>query len=214
MNTTVMGVNLRAFAKSPSTVVKLDGNLRSICVGTFYEDEELFQVVDALHPQVIAIGTPLTLPAGLCCLEPTCECDFECQEAKGRQFELELSQMGVSCFFTSKRTVVRDLIYRGLDLYHRLSDMGAQVIEVYPHATKKILFGDKVSREHVTGALYFMNKELSRLIPGLNHDSSDLDRNTWHAVLNAYTGFLHLNNATDTLGNPTEGVLVIPKLPR
>ena len=40
----------------------------------------------------------------------------------------------------------------------------------------------------------------------------DLDRNACDAIINAYTGRLHFNSDTDALGDPDEGLLVLPKL--
>ena len=156
----------------------------------------------------------MTLPAGLCCLEESCECDFYQPQAKGRQFELELSKMGVGCFFTNKRTIIRGLIYRGLELKRRLTKMGFEVIEVYPYATRLILFGDQVPRRVASGSLSFHKEKLPELIPGLAPCVDMLDRPSCDAAFNAYTGYLYSKNSTDSLGDPSEGTLIVPKLPR
>ena len=179
----------------------------------FAEDDELAQIVEKHQPELISIGAPLCLPLGLCCLETSHSCDFAVPQRKGRLLELELSRMGISCFFTNKGSIIRNLIYRGIALSQRLRGLGFEVIEAYPHATKVVLFGDKVPPKNSAASLAFLKERLTPLIPGLSTHVDELDRNSCDAVLNAYTGYLHTQNATDTLGSAEEGTLVLPKLP-
>jgi predicted nuclease with RNAse H fold len=209
----ILGVDLRASAKRPSTVVALDGEACIKFIDSFSDDDELVRMVECHRPDLIAIGAPLGLPDGLCCLEPTCDCHFSVPQRKGRQSELELSKMGISCFFTSKGSIIRNLIYRSMALSRLLTGLGMEVIEAYPHATKVILFGDKVPPKNSAESLVFMKERLTPLIQGLSPHLDGLDRNTCDAVLNAYTGLLHTQDATDTLGTPEEGRVVLPKLP-
>ncbi len=209
----VLGVDLRASSKRASTVVALDQQSAVAFMDSFSEDDELAQIAMTHQPQLIAIGAPLCLPLGLCCLEATCACDFAIPSRKGRLLELELSRMGISCFFTNKGSIIRSLIYRGISLSQQLRDSGFEVVESYPHATKVILFGDKVPPKNSAASLAFMKERLYPLVGGLSPHLNDLDRNACDAVLNAYTGLLHSQDATDVLGAPEEGVLVLPKLP-
>ena len=211
---TIIGVDLKTSSRRPSTVIILDEELKLVSWHTFATDDELLQAADSHQPRVIAIGAPLTLPAGLCCLEATCECDFEYPDTKGRQCELELSRLGISCFFTSKSSIVRGLILRSVEINRQLNDLGFQVIEVYPYATKVLLFGDNMPTGKTSANLDFLRAEASALISDLLHQVGNLGRNACDAALNAYTGFLYLSNQTDMLGNATEGLVVIPKLPQ
>ncbi len=210
----ILGVDLRASSKRASTVVGLDGKSCVKFIDSFHDDSELVQIAESHKPELIAIGAPLGLPAGLCCLETTCDCCFSVPLRKGRQSELELSRMGISCFFTNKGSIIRNLIYRSMALSRLLSGLGLEVIEAYPHATKVILFGDKVPPKNSAESLVFMKERLAPLIAGLNPHLDGLDRNSCDAVLNAYTGLLYTQDATDTLGAPEEGTVVLPKLPR
>jgi predicted nuclease with RNAse H fold len=209
----ILGVDLRASAKRPSTVVALDAQSCVKFIDTFSDDNEFVQMAESHKPELIAIGAPLGLPDGLCCLETSCDCHFSVPLRKGRQSELELSRMGISCFFTSKGSIIRNLIYRSMALSRLLSGLGMEVIEAYPHATKVILFGDKVPPKNSAESLVFMKERLTPLIQGLSPHLNGLDRNTCDAMLNAYTGLLHTQDATDTLGTPKEGRVVLPKLP-
>ena len=210
----ILGVDLRASPKRPSTVVGLEEHSTIAFMNSFSEDNELAEMAQSHQPELIAIGAPLGLPLGLCCLETTCSCDFALPQRKGRLLELELSRMGISCFFTNKGSIIRNLIYRGIELSGRLRGLGFEVIEAYPHATKVILFGDKIPPKSSAASLAFMKERLTPLINGLSTYIDILDRNGCDAVLNAYTGYLHSQNATDVLGSPEEGTLVLPKLPR
>ena len=139
----VLGVDLRASRKKPSSVAILDSHSHLTELGSFYEDIELMKLVDDLRPDLVAIGAPLNLPSGFCCLDQSCDCRFSVPDRKGRLLELELAKMGISCFYTNKGSIIRELIYRGILLSQNLRDAGYNVIEVYPHATKMLLFGDK-----------------------------------------------------------------------
>jgi len=210
----VLGVGLRASSKRSSTVVALDQDSSILSMETFGEDDELTQFAQDHKPGLISIGAPLGLPLGLCCLESTCSCGFATPQRKGRLSELELSRMGISCFFTNKGSIIRSLIYRGTALRERLQGLGFEVVESYPHATKMILFGDKVPPKNSAASLAFLKERLSPLIAGLDNHMDSMDRNGCDAVLNAYTGLLHTQDGTDVLGDEQEGTLVLPKLPR
>ena len=210
----VMGVDLRASPKRSSTVVVLDKHSSLSYVGSFVDDEELAQLARSLQPQLISIGTPLSLPLGLCCLEPSHPCNLTVPHRKGRLLELELARMRISCFFTNKGSIIRNLIYRGIELRKRLRESDFEVIEVYPHATKVILFGDKIPPKKSAASLVFFQESLEPLIGCIGSYMAGMDRNGCDAVLNAYTGFLHTQNETDVLGSEEEGTLVLPKLPK
>lgn len=209
----ILGVDLRASSKRSSTVVGLNGDSEVIFLDSFAEDPELHTMVESCKPDLIAIGAPLGLPGGLDCLETTCSCKFANPQNKGRQSEIDLAGMGISCFFTSKGSIIRNLIYRSISLNKQLSKMGYRVIEVYPHATKVLLFGDKVPPKNSPSSVPFLKDKLTHLVPGLDSHLDGMDRNTCDAVLNAYTAVLHWRQKTDMLGNEEEGLLVLPKLP-
>ena len=209
----VLGVDLRASPKKPSSIAVLDTQSHLTELSSFYEDSELTKLVDDLRPDLVAIGAPLNLPSGFCCLDQTCDCRFSVSDRKGRLLELQLAKMGISCFYTNKGSIIRDLIYRGIHLSEILRESGHDVIEVYPHATKMLLFGDKVPPKNSAISVSYMIGHLTPLVSGMERDADDLDRNRCDAIINAYTGQLHAQSKTDVLGDPEEGILVLPKLP-
>jgi predicted nuclease with RNAse H fold len=209
----VLGVDLRASRKKPSSIAILNSQSHLTELGSFYEDSEFIKLLDDVKPDLVAIGAPLNLPSGFCCLDQTCECHFSVPNRKGRLLELELAKMGISCFYTNKGSIIRELIYRGILLSKTLRDAGHNVIEVYPHATKMLLFGDKVPPKNSAISVSYMIGHLTPLVSGMEEHADDLDRNTCDAIINAYTGQLHAQSDTDVLGDPEEGILVLPKLP-
>ena len=206
----VLGVDLRASNKKPSPVAILDSDSRLTYLGHFYEDIELVKLVQREQPTLVAIGAPLNLPSGLCCLDQSCECQFSFSDRKGRLLELELAKIGISCFYTNKGSIVSKLVYRGIRLNRELKSVGYNVIEVYPHATKTLLFGENVPPKHSRTSVSYMIAHLTPLVSGM--EQYDLDRNACDAIVNAYTGRLHYNCDTDVLGDKYKGELVLPKL--
>ncbi len=209
----VLGIDLRASLKKPSAVAILDSQYHLTELRSCYSDSELTDLVKEVQPDIIAIGAPLNLPSGFCCLDQSCDCRFSIPDRKGRLLELELAKMGISCFYTNKGSIIRDLIYRGIRLSHDLRAAGYTVIEVYPHATKMLLFGGKVPPKNSAASVGYMIGHLENLVSGMADHADDLDRNTCDAIINAYTGQLHAQSDTDVLGDPEEGILVLPKLP-
>ena len=209
----VLGVDLRASRKKPSSIAILDPQSHLTELSSFYEDDELIKLVHDIQPDLVAIGAPLNLPSGFCCLDQTCDCRFSVPNRKGRLLELELAKMGISCFYTNKGSIIRELIYRGILLSQILRDAGHNVIEVYPHATKMLLFGDKVPPKNSSVSVSYIISHLTPLVSGMEEHADDLDRNSCDAIINAYTGQLHAQSDTDILGDPEEGILVLPKLP-
>ena len=209
----VLGVDLRASRKKPSSIAILDSQSHLTELASFFEDSELIKLVDDIHPDLVAIGAPLNLPSGFCCLDQSCECQFSEPNRKGRLLELELAKMGISCFYTNKGSIIRDLIYRGIELSKTLRAAGHTVIEVYPHASKMLLFGDKVPPKNSAASISYMIGHLTPLVSGMEEHADDLDRNSCDSIINAYTGQLHAQSNTDILGDPDEGILVLPKLP-
>jgi len=207
----VLGIDLSASPKRASEYALIDGqhNLNQMdCFRTF---DELLKFLDVHKPSLIAIDAPLCLPLGLDCLEESHSCSTTLDQ-KGRTAEQELARMHIGCFFTTKRSIIKSLIYRGLEFHSDLVRRGYQVIEVYPYATKVILFGDKIPPKSSAHGLAFLKDRLSQLICGLEPYTENLNHDRCDALLAAYTACLHWEKKTDSLGIPEEGYIVVPRL--
>lgn len=205
-----LGIDLSASAKRPSAVAFLNDQAELIELGSFREYADLLPLVENYKPSLIAIDAPLGLPKGLDCLEEDCSCT-PVYAHKGRVGEVELARMGIGCFFTNKRSIIKKMIYRGLRLRQDFGTRGYKVIEVYPYATKVVLFGDKIPPKSSPQGILYLREHLPSLVPGLAPYAGKLDHDGCDAVLAAYTAHLHQKRQTDSLGIPEEGYIVIPK---
>jgi predicted nuclease with RNAse H fold len=177
----------------------------------FKEAEEALMMLEERRPEVVSIDAPLTLPKGLHCLEESCAC-APANGRKGRMGEVELAQMGIGCFFTSKKSIIKPLIYRGMKIRQLLEGKGYKVIEVYPYATKVMVFGDQMPSKNKPEALEFLRSKLPCLVPGADGFSKSLNHDKCDAILTAYTAHLYLKGETDSLGSEEEGAIAVPKL--
>ena len=207
-----LGIDLTASPKKPSSYALLNDRGEFCSRGSFRTLEELLETMNGQEPSLIAIDAPLTLPLGLDCLEESCPCSAV-MNPKGRLSEVELAHMGIGLFFTTKRSIIKNLVYRGVAFYNDLTNRGHQVIEIYPYATKVVLFGSKIPKKNSPEGIAFLRGKLSGLIPGLGPLADQLNHDDCDALLAAYTAYCHLKDESSLVGLPEEGYMVIPKLP-
>jgi predicted nuclease with RNAse H fold len=204
-----IGLDLTTSSKRSTACAVLDAELRLQNRVLLGSDKEIAAFVEAHRPALVAIDAPLSLPLGLCCLEEGCSCQ-PVSPRKGRQCERELSALGIGCYYTTKRSIIKGMVYRGIRLKADLEKQGHTVLEIYPYASKVRLFGSLPKKTTVAGrrALQALLQRLILSVPSpqenlLSHDALD-------AILAAYTGFLYHCGGTEALGDPSEGLLHIP----
>lgn len=129
---------------------------------------------------------------------------------KGRSCERELARLGIGCFFTSKRSIIKRMVYRAMALSRQIEAIGGTPLEVYPYATKVRIFGKPIPAKNTRAGLVFLRERVRGLLPSLEAPDEDLDHDQCDALLAAYTGYLHWKGQTETLGLSEEGVIVIP----
>ena len=164
-------------------------------------------------PEVVAIDAPLYLPLGLGLPGRVPSLVLPTHDYKGRSAEQGLARMGIGCFFTTKRSIIKGVVYRGQDISRRLSKQGYRVIEVYPYATKVILFGEKIPRKVTPVGLAYLKDRIATMVTGLDGHLDELDHDGCDAIIAAYTAWLHCSHQTDALGIPEEGYIIVPKVP-
>ena len=209
---TFFGIDLTSTEAKPSACLGLDGESQLVYLGFLTENRDIVALLNFYSPQVIAIDAPLSLPLGLCCLEQSCPCEPKFPR-KNRQCDQELRQQGIPCYPTSKKTFIKDLIYRGIELKTSIGrevKQAGQVIEVYPFASKVRLFGKTVPRKTTKQGMSFLRDKLGDILPSLKPYSGMLDHNFCDAAVAAYTALLRHRKKVDTLGSSEEGVIVIP----
>ncbi len=124
----VFGIDLSSTETRPSACLGLDDTLQLVYLGFLVDNSDIIALMNFCSPQVIAIDAPLSLPLGLCCLEENCSCQPKFPTRKTRQCDQELSQQGIPCYPTSKRSFIKNLIYRGIELKTTIADRSTESI--------------------------------------------------------------------------------------
>jgi len=209
---TFLGIDLTSTEAKPSACLGLDSKSQLVYLGFLTENRDIVALVNFYSPQIIAIDAPLSLPLGLCCLEESCPCKPKFP-SKNRQCDQELRQQGIPCYPTSKKTFIKGLIYRGIELKTSIGrevKQSGQVIEVYPFASKVRLFGKIIPRKTTKQGMSFLRDKLGDILPGLKPYLDMFDHDLCDAAVAAYTALLHHQNRVDALGNNEEGLIFIP----
>jgi predicted nuclease with RNAse H fold len=154
-------------------------------------------LIEKFKPDLIAIDAPLSLPKGRKSLDRREKIHF-------RECDKKLFEFGIK-FFPITLGPMRMLTKRGIKLRKILEKKGYKVIEVYPGATQDIL---KIARKNVS--LKKLREGLERF--GIKIEERELTHDELDAITAAFTGYLHLNGKSLSLGNSKEGIIVIPKL--
>ena len=209
---TFLGIGLTSTEAKPSACLALDSRAQLIYLGFLTKDKDMVALLGFYSPQIIAIDTPLSLPLGLCCLEESCACKPKFAR-KYRQCDQELRRQGIPCYLTSKKTFIKDLIYRGIGLKTSIAHelrQASQVIEVYPFASKVRLFGGTMPRKTTKQGMSFLRDKLATIVPDLEPYLDMFDHDLADAAIAAHTGLLYNRNKVDALGNGKEGLIFIP----
>jgi predicted nuclease with RNAse H fold len=197
---TFFGIDLTSTEAKPSACLGLDNKSELVYLGFLTENRDIITLLNFYSPQVIAIDAPLGLPLGLCCLEESCPCKPKFPR-KNRQCDQELRQQGIPCYPTSKKTFIKDLIYRGIELKINIGhevEQDSQIIEVYPFASKVRLFGKTMPRKTTEQGMSFIRNKLEEILPGLKPYSDMLDHDLCDAAVTAYTALLLHQNRVES----------------
>ena len=204
------GIDLTSSPKKPSAYALLTEHLQAARLESLCSDSDIVAAVERDGPVVTAIDAPLTLPAHLHCLDARCPCG-DAAAPKGRQCERDLAKRNIGCFFTTKKSIIAGMVQRGIALKNDLDSRGFCVIEVYPYATKRLLWGRGIPKKTSIEGRQFLRANLSPLVSGLGNRT--LSHDSYDAVLAAYTAYLHWCGATELAGDPAEGQIAVPQDP-
>lgn len=161
-------------------------------------DEEIVAAVRSARPGIVAVDAPLSLPRGRRSLEVPGPPHL-------RACDRSLLDLGIR-FFPVTLGPMRLLTRRGIDLAGRLRQDGYSVIEAYPGGAQDVLGIPRkgAGPERLRTALVRFGFTGAVERRGITHDELD-------AVLCAYTGREHLAGRSLVLGDPTEGLLILPQ---
>ncbi len=207
------GIDLTSFETKPSACLGLDRKLRLIYSGFLYQDSDILEVVSRYGFELVAIDAPLSLPKGLCCLEESRSCQ-PLTGVKGRSCERELARQGVPCYFTTKKSIIKDMVKRGISLKIGLEAIGYEVIEVYPYASKIRFFGRNIPKKTTPAGLVFLRQHIGFLIPSVTPHVDEFNHDLCDAAIAAYTAFLYSQGKTEPCGDPDEGLIYLPSVDR
>lgn len=152
----------------------------------------------------VAVNAPLTRPRGRCCLDDDCPCRVD-PGTRSRELERELARMGVPALATA---LIKVLARRGQRIAAALRDLGHEPIEVYPFATLRLL-GLPSSGKKTPKGRAKIYQALRPLVPGLRHPRAS--EHQLDAIVCALTAQLWREGRTRTVGEPDEGLMVIPR---
>jgi predicted nuclease with RNAse H fold len=204
------GIDLTSGEAKSSACVVLDTGCKIVFHDFLDSNDRIIKTVNEFSPFVVAIDAPLSLPEGLCSLEEECP-STPLSPFKGRECERLLAKERIPCYFTTKRSIIKEMVYRGMKLADDLRQNGFKVIEVYPYASKRRLFGSPIPKKTSAARIAWLREKVDgitlddRACTGRwNHDLCD-------ALIAAYTGLLFLKGNTQALGNTREGYIYIPR---
>lgn len=195
----VFGIDLTSTPTRPSACLGLGNRLQAVYFGSLAKNSDIVTIINFYSPRVIAIDAPLSWPG------PT-------SLQKGRACERQLAALGIPCYFTTEKSIIKKTVYRGIELKNKLCQQGFQVIEVYPYASKVRLFGKTIPRKTTPQGVAFLKEHLGNILPGLKPYLGMFDHNFCDAAAAAYTALLYCQGMVDALGNSEEGVIFIPSI--
>ncbi len=206
------GIDLTSAEDKPSACLCLNSRLEVVYCGLLGTDVDIAAAVGFNSPRLVAIDAPLSLPVGLCCLEEDCGCQQRLPW-KGRLCEQVLAHSGAPCYFTTKKSIIKHMVYRGMGLREQLTGQGYDVIEVYPYASKIRLFGKPVPAKTTALGLNWLRDRLSLLLANVSPILESWDHDLCDAAIAAYTAFLFAQGQAEAVGDREEGVIYIPVSP-
>jgi predicted nuclease with RNAse H fold len=194
---TYLGLDPTASDARPSGYAVVDEQAQLLAVGLVTTDEDILELTSRWRPRLVALDAPLSWP-----LDP---------ESKGRQCEIRLAREGIGTFRTTRRTIIRALVERGIALSADVRSRGFEVIEVYPYGSKVRLFGRPIPKKTAPEGGAWLRRRLEGLIPSLAHHDGPLTHDELDAVVAAYTTLLRDRGLTEDVGDPVEGVICVPR---
>lgn len=190
----MLGVDLAGVESRPTGLCALRG--ARAAVWTVWRDSEVVEAAERCRAELVAVDAPLSLPRGRRSLE-------ERSPHHLRACDRALLERGIR-FFPVTLGPMRLLTARGMRLRRALEEAGFKVIEVYPGGAQDVL-GIPRKGEGREGLL----EGLRRVgLEGLPPDASDHELDAATAAL---VGALFLAGLCEGLGEPGEGVIVMPR---
>jgi predicted nuclease with RNAse H fold len=205
-----LGIDPTSAPSRPSAFAVLDdqGSLRDL--GLVREDDDILALARRWRPRCLAIDAPLSLPQGMCCLEESCPCAPASPDGL-RAAERALLNEGIGLFRTTKRSIIKAMVYRAMRLRWALEQWGYALMEVYPYASKVRLFGRPIPKKTTKAGRQWLRERLEGLVPCLAEHGHPLSHDELDAIVAAYTVYLHDQGQAEAVGDREEGFIYVPR---
>ena len=171
---------------------------QELAVSVLGDDRSIEAKVTAVHPELVVIDAPLSLPRGRETIEDRSGPHF-------RECDRELRRLGIR-FFPLTLGPMRMLTVRGMRLRGRFESKGLRVVEGYPGGAQDLL---GIVRKQAGAPL------LQKQLRGLGLGGDLLERSLTHdeldAVTLAWVGSQHLIGRGMMIGDPAEGQILLPR---
>jgi uncharacterized protein len=195
--TTVVGLDL---AGSPlrATGRCVYRGPRTLTASVLGDDASIEASVRAARPDLVVIDAPLSLPRGRRTIEDRSGPHF-------RECDRELRRLGVR-FFPLTLGPMRMLTVRGMRLRARFESLGLRVLEGYPGGAQDLL---EIPRKQA--GVRALQTRLRRRGLGGDLDRRSLTHDELDAVTLAWVGWEYLKGRGMLIGDPTEGLMLLPR---
>jgi len=194
----IVGIDLAGSEKRDTGFCVLNENL--FCkTKILKKDREIIEEVKKINPDIISIDAPLSLPKGRKSLN----------DRKGphlRECDKALAKMGIK-FFPLTLGPMRKLTQRGIKLKKIFNKMGYEVIESFPGAMQDIL---KIPRKQK--GIEKLRKGLIKIGVKGDIEKEKITHDELDAICCALVGKIYLQNNFLSIGDPKEGVIILPKI--
>ena len=192
----VVGIDLAGSPKRDSGFCEIDRS-KHCATKVLHTDSEIIEAVERARPKVVSIDAPLSLPRGRKSINQL--------GPHFRQCDLELRKLHIR-FFPITLGPMRMLTSRGIRLKKSIEAIGKgiKVIESFPGGALDLLGMPRKQR-----GLGALRKSLVKYgLKGLRNNATgdELD-----AATCAIVGLDYINNNYMRLGDPEEGVMIMPK---
>jgi hypothetical protein len=193
----VVGIDLAGSEKQVTGFCIMDENLNCETLA-LHSDEEIIEKTLEANPDIISIDAPLCIPKGRKNLEQRGPPHL-------RECDRELLRMGIK-FFPITLGPMRKLTKRGIGLKDYFEREGYKVIESFPGSIQDILGMPRKQK-----GLEKLRKGLIKY--GFRGDvrKEKITDDELDAITSALVGKLFLENNYMAIGNPEEGLMILPK---
>jgi len=182
----IVGLELKNGTDRETTICFLTDTIETTLI--VQDDISLMKKVDEIHPDIVAIGSPLSLPL----------------KGNTRKAEDELSKRNLKFRIPKGMLAMEQLVMRGIELKSKFLSKGFLVIETFPNGFYDLI---RVPRTN-------NYDELKRFLKifHLNLERREYTQEELNAITSAFTGRLFLETKVEFLGDVNEGQIVLPRI--